>query len=129
MTVLKQRDESEIPVSKLETWERWVIVWHVVFYLSLGISTFFALTAGNLRYAPWLVLVLSLALGVWYGVIVVWLLPRSKEHAQVAWSVVYLVGALALWFPLARSHWAYFITASSFYGLMWGTLPFGLAVA
>jgi signal transduction histidine kinase len=59
----------------------------------------------------------------------VWLVPRARGKSQLIWSIVYLAVAIVLWFPLARTHWAYFITASSFYGLMWGTLPFGLAVA
>jgi signal transduction histidine kinase len=94
----------------------------------LALPTALALTTKSMRYPSWLVLWLSLALGIWYGVVMIWFVPRSRGKGQVFWSVVYLVGALALWFPLARSHWAYFITASSFYGLMWGTLPFGLSV-
>ena len=124
----KVQNPSDPLSSQRETWERWVIVWHIVFYLSLGLSLFFALTADDLRYDSWVVLVLSLALGIWYAVIIVWYVPKVTGAAQTAWSLVYLVIAVVLWFPLARSHWAYFITASSFYGLMWGTLPFGLAV-
>ena len=59
----------------------------------------------------------------------VWLVPRSGGRWQTPLALVFLIGAITLWFPLARTHWAYFITASTFYGLMWGTLPFGLAVA
>jgi len=122
------RNPGSIQPSRREAWERWVIIWHAVFYLSLALSTVLALSADSMRYPTWLVLGLSLTLGIWYGVVLIWLVPKSRETRQVIWSVVYLVGALALWFPLARSHSAYFITASSFYGLMWGTLPFGLAV-
>lgn len=114
--------------SRREAWERWVNIWHAVFYLTLALPTALALTTKSMRYPPWLLLVLSLTLGIWYGVVMIWLAPRSSVKGQVIWSVVFLVGALGLWFPLARSHWAYFITASYFYGLMWGTLPFGLAV-
>jgi signal transduction histidine kinase len=99
-----------------------------VFYLTLALPTILALLSGNLRYSPWLVFGLSLSLGILYGLIMVWLVPRSKGKGQLAWSLVYLAGAIALWFPLARVHPAYYLTASSFYGLMWGTLPFGLAV-
>ncbi len=122
------RKISTIQPSWRDAWERWVNIWHAVFYLSLALSLVLALSTESMRYPPWLVLVLSLALGIWYGLILIWLVPNSRETRQVTWSVVFLVGAMALWFPLARSHWAYFITASSFYGLMWGTLPFGLAV-
>jgi signal transduction histidine kinase len=105
-----------------------VSVWHVIFYLTLVLPTALALLSGNLS-LPWLVLGLSLTLGIWYALIMVWLVPRSRERQQVAWSVVFLVGALALWVPLARVYPAFYLTATSFYGLMWGTLPIGLAVA
>lgn len=58
----------------------------------------------------------------------IWLVSRVRVRLQTALSLIYLIGAIGLWIPLARTNWAFFITASSFYGLMWGTLPFGLAV-
>ena len=106
-----------------------MIIWNVVFYVSLAVPTILALLAEELNRSQWSVLGLSLALGIWYGVIMVWLVPRLDARWQTPISLVFLIGAFTLWFPLARSHWAYFITASSFYGLMWGILPFGLAVA
>jgi signal transduction histidine kinase len=105
-----------------------VSVWHVIFYLTLVLPTALALLSGNLS-SPWLVLGMSLSLGIWYALIMVWLIPRSQSKQQVAWSLVFLVGAMALWVPLTRAYPAYYLTAPSFYGLMWGTLPFGLAVA
>ncbi len=120
--------KNGVQPSRREAWERWVVIWHVVFYLSLGVPTVLALVGERMRYPSWLVFALSMTLGIWYGIVMVWLATRFDEKWSVLWSAIYLVGALALWFPLARSHWAYFITASSFYGLMWGTLPFGLAV-
>lgn len=117
------------PPAKREAWERWVIIWNVVFYVSLAVPTILALLAEELNRSQWSVLGLSLALGIWYGVIMVWLVPRSGGRWQTPLALVFLIGAITLWFPLARTHWAYFITASTFYGLMWGTLPFGLAVA
>lgn len=121
---------SSKPVTpRREAWERWVIIWHIVFYLTLVLPTGMVLLSGQLDQSRELVLGLSLSLGVWYGLVMVWLVPRLQEKMQLVWSLVYLIVAVVLWFPLARTHWAYFITASSFYGLMWGTLPFGLAVA
>ena len=76
-----------------------------------------------------LILGFSLGLGAWYALVMMWILPRARGRWRVIWPVIFIAGAMALWFPLARTHWAYFITASSFYGLMWGTLPFGFAVA
>lgn len=128
MIFSSKKSKNNIRSSRREAWERWVVVWHIVFYLSLIIPTVLALVGERMRYPAWLVLTLSITLGIWYGVVMIWLVPRLKDNWSVIWSVIYLVGAMALWFPLARSHWAFFITASSFYGLMWGTLPFGLAV-
>lgn len=114
--------------SRREAWERWVIIWHLVFYASLAIPTVLALLSGELNLSKSTIFALSLALGTWYGLIVIWLAPKTQWKYQIAWTIIYLVGAVLLWFPLARTHWAYFITASSFYGMMWGILPFGLAV-
>jgi signal transduction histidine kinase len=116
------------PPARRDAWERWINIWHIVFYISLVVPTILALLAEELNQSQWSVLGLSMALGVWYGLIMVWLVPRMRGKLQLIWSIVYLAVAIVLWFPLARTHWAYFITASSFYGLMWGTLPFGLAV-
>jgi signal transduction histidine kinase len=119
---------SKSQPSRRDAWERWTTIWHIVFYLSLGVPTLMVLRSGTMRYSVWVVVGLSIALGLWYGLIMVWLLPRAGEKWQVALSLLYLVGGLVMWFPLSRAHWAYYITASSFYGLMWGTLPFGLAL-
>jgi len=129
MSVSTAPPSSDQPSPRGEAWERWVKIWHVVFYVSLAVPTILALLADDLKRSQWSVLGFSLALGIWYGLIMVWLIPRRREKLQLALSLVYLIVAIALWFPLARTHWAYFITASSFYGLMWGTLPFGFAVA
>jgi signal transduction histidine kinase len=120
-------DKRQQP-SRRSAWERWEKIWIVVFYLSLAVPTALALFSGNLRSSPWLVLGLSVTLGVWYALIMIWRIRKSSAKGQIGWSLIFLIGAFALWFPLARSHWAYYITASSFYGMMWGTLPFWLAV-
>jgi signal transduction histidine kinase len=126
-------DSSNLPSlkqksSRRDAWERWVVIWHVVFYVSLAVPTILALLMEDLNRSKWTVLGFSLALGLWYGLVMVWIVPRARWKLQLTWTIVYLAGAIVLWFPLARTHWAYFITASSFYGLMWGTLPFGVAV-
>lgn len=115
-------------VSRRDAWIRWVKIWHVVFYLSLVIPTVLTVILGTLRYSIWLILGLSLFLGLWYGLIMIWLMPKAHGKGQVMLSLVYLVVAFAVWFPLSRASWSYYLTASAFYGLMWGTLPFGLAV-
>ncbi|MES0361454.1 MAG: sensor histidine kinase [Anaerolineales bacterium] len=129
MSAAPDSSSSIPPPARREAWERWVIIWHVVFYISLAVPTILALLAEELNRSQLSVLGFSLALAIWYGLIMVWIVPRARGKYQLIWSIIYLAGAILLWFPLARTHWAYFITASSFYGLMWGTLPFGLAVA
>jgi signal transduction histidine kinase len=115
--------------SKKEAWERWVVVWHVVFYLTLALPTALAILSNDIQGPSELVVGLSLAQGLWYGLIMVWFVPRFRGRTLIISIIVYLVGAIVLWIPLARAHPAYYLTASCYYGLMWGTLPFGLAVA
>jgi signal transduction histidine kinase len=107
---------------------RWVKIWHIVFYLSLMLPVTQVLFSGTMHYSIGTVLGLSLLLGIWYGVIMIWLVPKAQGTRQMVLSLVFLVMAFAAWFPLSRASWAYYLTASTFYGLMWGTLPFGLAV-
>jgi hypothetical protein len=107
---------------------RWVKVWHIVFYLSLVFPTVLTLFSSTLKYSKGMVFGLSLFLGLWYALIMMWLVPKAQGKRQVILSLVYLVVAMAVWFPLSRASWSYYLTAASFYGLMWGTLPFGLAV-
>jgi signal transduction histidine kinase len=120
---------TQAKIPRRDAWERWVVVWISVFYISLVLPTILALLAEESNQERILILGLSLALGAWFALVMMWISPRSKGRWQVIWSVIFMAGAMVLWFPLARIHWAYFITASSFYGLMWGTLPFGMAVA
>jgi signal transduction histidine kinase len=108
---------------------RWVNIWHGVFYLSLILAVSLTLASGTMRYSTSLVIALSLFLSLWYSLIIVWLVPKCAGKKQAILSIVYLVVALGIWFPLSRANWSYYLVASSFYGLMWGTLPFGLAVA
>jgi signal transduction histidine kinase len=125
LTVLQGSNRSS---SKRDAWERWIVVWHVVFYLTLALPAALAVFSRDLAGSPQLVAGLSLAQGAWYGLVMVWLVPRFSGSKQTVWTLVYLAVAIALWVPLAHSYPAYYMTASSFYGLMWGTLPFGWAV-
>lgn len=106
-------------------------VWHVVFYVTLALPTTLALGRAEQVRPAWQVLGLSLALGLLYGLIMVWAVPRARGNPRLTLILtsVYLVMGFVLWFPLARTHPSFYLTASSFYGLMWGSLPFGLAVA
>jgi len=126
--IVTPKPASQLPSSRRDAWMRWVKVWHIVFYLSLALPTYLTLSSGTMRYSTWLILGLSLFLGLWYGLIMIWLVPKAQGKRQTILSLVFLIVALAVWFPLSRANWAYYLTASCFYGLMWGTLPFGLAV-
>jgi signal transduction histidine kinase len=122
------QSEFQRPSTRLDAWVRWTRVWHVVFYLTLSIPTVLVIYSGTMRYSTGLILGLSFFMGLWYGLIMVWLVPRAQGKKQTVLTLVYLVVAIAVWFPLSQASWAYYLTASSFYGLMWGTLPFGFAV-
>ena len=128
MSVPRDSSSSAGSPPRRDAWERWTKIWHGVFYITLLIPTIFALLAPERIYPKWLILVFSLVLGAWYGLIIVWLLPRVEDRWQTPLALLFLIVAVALWFPLASSHGAYLLTASSFYGLMWGILPFWMAV-
>ena len=129
MSVPRDSSSSAGSPPRRDAWERWTKIWHGVFYITLLIPTIFALLAPERIYPKWLILVFSLVLGAWYGLIIVWLLPRVEDRLQTPLALLFLIVAVSLWFPLASSHGAYLLTASSFYGLMWGILPFWMAVA
>jgi signal transduction histidine kinase len=129
MPVQTVTQSAKEPAPKREVWERWIVVWHVVFYTTLTIPTALALVSGDLAGTPELVISLSIVQGLWYAVMIVWLISRVKGKMLIVWTLVYLVVAITFWVPLARAYPAFYITASSFYGLMWGILPFGWAVA
>jgi len=90
---------------------RWVKIWHIVFYVSLILPTYLAISAGTMRYSIWLILGLSLFLGVWYALIMMWLVPKAQGKRQTILSLVFIVVAMAVWFPLSRASWAYYLTA------------------
>jgi signal transduction histidine kinase len=122
-------DQTSTSPLRRDALQRWIVVWHVIFYIALVVPTALALFTGDLNRSPGMVLGLSLALGLWYTLVMVWWISRAVEKWVPYWTVLYLVVAIGLWIPLALAHPAYYITASTFFGLMWGTLPFGLAVA
>jgi signal transduction histidine kinase len=120
---------TSTPPPRRDALQRWIVVWHVIFYIALIVPTALALCAEDLDRPPGLVLGLSIVLGLWYTLVMVWWVPRAKEKWVPYWTVLYLAVAIGLWIPLALAYPAYYITVSTFFGLMWGALPFGLAVA
>jgi signal transduction histidine kinase len=108
-------------------WQRWVSIWHVVFYASLAIAIGIALlTEAATGKAP-VIVGLSMLLAAWYWLIIIRGQPAPAHQARV--GVTFLAGALALWFPLAGWSPAYYLVSANFFGLMWAFLPFGWAVA
>ncbi|MBN2547760.1 MAG: sensor histidine kinase [Anaerolineales bacterium] len=135
MPSLKKSSRRLTTADQRSVWERWTVAWHAAFFITLVVPVVLALLTpetsperGLPFSPPWLV-GLSLALGAWYGLVMVWLLRRQPPNRMYFWSTLYVIGAIAVWFPLSRMHWAFFITASAIYGVMWGTMPFGLAAA
>ena len=108
-------------------WQRWVSVWHVVFYASLAIATAIALLTRTATGSAPALIGLSGLLGAWYWLTVIRLLPTSANQTRV--GLTFLIGALALWVPLAGWHQAYFLVSANYFGMMWAFLPFGWAVA
>jgi signal transduction histidine kinase len=127
--VVSPHSDTQRIHSRRETWMRWLKVWHAVFYLSLVMAISLTVISGTMHYSIPLVLGLSLFLGLWYGLIMVWLVYKYQGKRQATLSFIFIVVALVVWFPLSRANWAYYLVASSFYGIMWGTLPFRLAAA
>jgi signal transduction histidine kinase len=96
-------------------------------YASLAIATGIALLTGAAAGKLPLLVGLSLLLGAWYWLIIIWGRPLPANQARV--GVTFLAGALALWFPLAGWSPAYYLVSANFFGMMWAFLPFGWAVA
>lgn len=107
-------------------WQRWVPIWNAVFYASLILATAIALLTGATGQAPVMV-GLSALLAAWYWLIIMRRAPTSAFQARV--GLIFLAGALVLWFPLASWSPAYYLVTANFFGLLWAFLPFGAAVA
>src|SRR5215471_8922986 len=82
------------------TWIRWMPLWHGLFYTSLVVATVINLVAGSYTWQHTGVLLgLSLALGLWYGVCVV-VSPLSWQGRPLI-TMCYLAFGWSLWFGLA----------------------------
>ncbi|MCX6032527.1 MAG: sensor histidine kinase [Chloroflexi bacterium] len=115
------------PKNTRPAWQRWVSVWHVVFYASLVIATAIALLTETATGPAPAMIGLSGLLGAWYWLTVIRRSPTPVNQARV--GLTFLAGALALWYPLAGWHQAYFLVSANYFGMMWAFLPFGWAVA
>ena len=102
-------------------WERWVPVWHGVFYAVLGLATLLAMAdPAPSRAARAGVVALGVLLGAWYWR---WVVRRRIWTLPVAQILVYLAGAAATWVGLVSLHEAYFLLAFSAYQQVGSFLP------
>ena len=60
--------------ARQEAWERWVVIWHLVFYVSLAIPTILVLLTDDVNRSKLSLLGLSIGLGVWYALVM------EKKH-------------------------------------------------
>lgn len=118
---------SSPPEKPRPAWQRWVAIWHIAFYASLILATALALLTGSAPGKLPVLVGLSCLLGAWYWLTIIRGRPTPANQARV--GVIFLAGALALWFPLAGWSPAYFLVSANFFGMMWAFLPFGWAVA
>ena len=115
------------PRNTRPAWQRWVSVWHAVFFASLIVATAIALLTGTATGSVPAMLGLSGLLAGWYWLTLIRRSPTPANQARV--GLTFLAGAIALWYPLAGWHQAYYLVTSNFFGMMWAFLPFGWAVA
>lgn len=115
------------PEAPRPAWQRWVATWHVVYYASLAVAAAIALATGPAAGKTPVMIGLTVLLGAWYWLIIIRGRPGPANQARVC--LVFLAGALVLWFPLAGWSPAYYLVSANFFGLMWALLPFAGAVA
>ena len=118
---------SAQPGKPRPAWERWVLIWHVVFFVSLVVATAIALLTGTATGPAPAMIGLSGLLAVWYWLTLIRrsLIPAREGRV----GLTFLAGAIALWYPLAGWHPAYYLVSANFFGMLWAFLPFGGAVA
>lgn len=93
-----------------DAWERWFLVWHVLFYGGLA-STIFAVLLTDTNSMPDFLLTvgLSFVFGIWYWVFVV---RHPERRQQLKPMLTYFAGAFVLFFVLVNLHYAFYLMAS-----------------
>jgi signal transduction histidine kinase len=107
-------------------WERWFVVWHIIFYALLALATGLALLDPDSDRKD-VLLVLALLLGVWHWGMVV-RHPQWLRH-RIGPLLVYFAGALLLLAALVALQPAYMFLLGAFYPLMFSSLPLRTAMA
>jgi signal transduction histidine kinase len=101
-------------ISQRELWQRWMLFWYGLFYVSLIIATGLSLTPGSFSWEKSTALLgLSLLLGVWYGICIV--LPSGYWQQHVWLTLGYLAIGWLLWFALVNLNPAYLFVLVGLY--------------
>ncbi len=122
-----ERQTDTVPGTSGSThaWVRWAWLWHVAFYVLLGLSLALSLSDIGLYGRPQLAMVLLSALsGGWY-----WLMVIRPGWPEKPWQgTVYVGVAVLLWFALAMIHPAYQTLLFVLYAQIYSVLPVRRAV-
>jgi signal transduction histidine kinase len=106
--------QTQPAVARRESWQRWMLFWYGLFYVSLIIATGLSLTLGSLSWEESTALLgLSLLLGVWYGICIT--LPFSYWQQHVRLTLGYLTIGWLLWFGLVNLNPAYLFVLFGLY--------------
>lgn len=101
-------------ISHHEVWQRWMLFWYGLFYVSLIIATGLSLTLGSFSWEKSAALLgLSLLLGLWYGICI--LLPSGYWRQHVRLALGYLTIGWLLWFGLVNLNPAYLFVLVGLY--------------
>lgn len=112
---------NAINPTEKHAWERWLPMWHAMFYILLVVVTPMALLDG--RDVPLRILIIPFAigLGLWYGVSI-WQ-PPSCWNGKLAWQAAYFTAGWSIWFTLAAIHPAFmtmlFVMFAHIYMYVW----------
>jgi signal transduction histidine kinase len=100
--------------SQRELWQRWMLFWCGLFYVSLIIATGLSLTLEPFSWEKAAALLgLSLLLGIWYSICI--LLPASYWQHHVRLTLGYLAIGWLLWFGLVNLNPAYLFVLVGLY--------------
>src|SRR5579863_5200949 len=94
------------PPSDTNVWERWMFLWHGLFYAAFLLATTLALVLGDHSWQQTIaILGLSLLLALWYGLCIV--LSPNYWYSHSLLTVGYLVVGWSIWFALTELDTAY----------------------
>lgn len=114
-------NQCEKPATDTDAWDRWSWVWHLAFYALLLLTTVIVLVDGEASArSQALAVTLAAFLGAWFAAVVVWFGGWEK---WLLLKVLYVVGALAVWFVLVGLHPVFWLLLFSVYGQIFNLLP------